>query len=97
MPLTLEDRRKGGLKSAERWRGPKFKIPKGVDPIVRFLFEEMHRQQCTDDAMTKRVGMSTNSIGKWRKDGQPRVGNLQACLNVLGYELTVRRKKDDEP
>lgn len=96
MPLTQADRSKGGRVSAQRydWRGPKFKIPTGVDPMVRFLFEEMHRQQCTDEELQKRTGINCRTFYHWRASSQPTVGNLQACLNALGFELTVRRKRD---
>jgi hypothetical protein len=98
MPLTMEDRRRGGLVCAARheWRGPKFKIPKHVDPVLRFLFEEMHRQQCTDQDLSTRTGIHVRSFYHWRATSQPTVGNLQACLNALGYELTVRKAKDVE-
>lgn len=69
-------------------RGPRFKIPKsGLDPVVRFMFEEMHRQQCTQALMAERVGLSERALNNWLRGRQPKTGDLHACLNVLGYEL----------
>ena len=56
---------------------------------MRFLFEEMLRQQCTMEHMSRRSGMSTAALQAWKRKSQPRVGDLEAALNVLGFTLEV--------
>ena len=62
------------------------------NPVVRFLFEEMYRQQIHECDMSVRVGFHRDTLRKWRTSYQPRVNNLQDCLSYLGYELVVARK-----
>lgn len=66
---------------------------KNKNPVVRFLFEEMHRQQIHECDMSERVGFHRDTMRKWRTQHQPRVSDLEDCLNFLGYSLTVVRKK----
>ena len=60
--------------------------------IVRFLFEEMHKQQIHECDMSERVGFHRDTLRKWRLRHQPRVNDIEACLDFLGYKLKVVRK-----
>ena len=60
--------------------------------IVRFLFEEMHKQQIHECDMSERVGFHRDTLRKWRLKHQPRVNDIEACLDFLGYKLKVVRK-----
>jgi hypothetical protein len=60
--------------------------------IVRFLFEEMHKQQIHECDMSERVGFHRDTLRKWRVRHQPRVNDIEACLDFLGYKLKVVRK-----
>ncbi len=78
-------------------RGPKFRIPSsGLDPIVRWMFEEMLRQQCTQAMMAKRVGLSERALNNWLRGHQPKAGDLHACVNVLGFELRAVPMDEDK-
>ena len=70
------------------------------NPIVRFVFEEMHRQKIHQADMAERMGYHKDTIRKWRSNHMPRINDLMDCLSYLGYDLTVVKKyrkghKDD--
>lgn len=61
--------------------------------IIQFLSREMHSQQMTSIDMCTRAGLSKDTMKWWRHHTMPRINDVEAALNVLGYTLTVRRKK----
>ena len=63
-------------------------------PLVRQMFTEMNEQQCTQATMSERSGINKNTFRSWRTKAVPRIDDLEACLNVLGLELTVRQIKE---
>jgi len=65
------------------------------NPIVRFMFEEMHRQQIHECDMSERMGFHRDTLRGWRTRYQPRVTDLEDCLNFLGYKLSIVRIKKD--
>lgn len=65
------------------------------NPVVRFLFEEMHKQQICQMDLSERVGLHRDTLRNWRTRYTPRVNDLEAALNVLGYTLKAVRKKDE--
>ena len=69
--------------------------PAHAHPLVRRLFEEMNHQQIGVLDMSERSGLNPNTLKDWRTRTAPTVDNLQACLSVLGLELTTRRTADD--
>lgn len=71
-------------------------IPEKAHPLVRQLFEEMHRQQCGVLDMAERSGVNKNTLKDWRTRTMPRVADLNACFNVLGLELIVKKIKYPE-
>lgn len=60
--------------------------------IVRFMFEEMHKQRIHECDMSERVGFHRDTMRKWRTQHQPRICDLEACLDFLGYKLKVVKK-----
>jgi hypothetical protein len=78
-----------------RWRG-QLDIPRGAHPLVRRLFEEANRQQTTLTEIAERAGLRRGTIGQWGRKNNPRVHDLEAALNVLGYGLVVRPMRDDD-
>lgn len=65
------------------------------NPIVRFLFEEMYRQRIHECDMSERVGFHRDTIRGWRTKYQPRVQDLEDCLNFLGYKLKIAQIDDN--
>jgi hypothetical protein len=64
------------------------------DPIIRFLFEEMYRQRVCQMDLSERVGLHRDTLRKWRTQHSPRLPEIQAALNALGYELKILPVKD---
>ena len=64
------------------------------NPVVRFLFEEMHRQRCCQMDLSEKVGLHRDTLRKWRTKYTPRINDMEAALNALGYTLKVARLKD---
>lgn len=81
-----------GNRLGTRWRG-KLPIPSHTHPLVRRLFDEMNRQKTTVTEVAERAGFRRGTISEWRYRYSPRVCDLDAALNVLGLELSVRTKR----
>ena len=73
----------------KRHNRPEFKIPENLEPVVRFMFEEMKRQGIHDRVISKAIGNHEDTTRAWRYRHQPRVGDLEAALNVLGFTLVA--------
>jgi transcriptional regulator with XRE-family HTH domain len=63
-------------------------------PLVRRLFAEMNEQQCSQQTLSERSGINKNTFRSWRTKAVPRLDDLEACLNVLGLELTIQPTKE---
>lgn len=70
----------------------KLSAPVRAHPLVRRLYEEMNYQQIGVLDLAGRSGINANTLKDWRTRTCPTVDNLNACLNVLGLELTVRKR-----
>ena len=62
------------------------------NPIVRFVFEEMHKQKIHECDFSERVGFHRDTLRGWRTRYQPRISDLDACLYFLGYKLKIVKK-----
>ena len=60
-------------------------------PLVQRLLQEMHDQKVPYELMCRRAGVSFWAVRKWRRGQIPEVSTLEACLNVVGLSLAVRR------
>lgn len=65
-------------------------------PLVRQLMAKIREQLTTYELVEKRAGIGGNVINRWRSASVPRLDNFEAALNVLGYELVIRPKRDDD-
>ncbi len=74
-------------------RPPRLSIPQTAQPLVRQLFEEMNRQQCGVVEMSERSGVNKNTLKDWRTRTVPRIADLEACFNVLGFDIVVKERK----
>jgi hypothetical protein len=75
-----------------RWRG-KIEIPAHADPLVRGLVEIMNDEMTTMCEVADRAGLARQTFHNWRTKTNPKVCDLQAALNVLDYELVIRKRK----
>lgn len=62
-------------------------------PLVQRFVELMNYEQITPLDVADRSGVNAHTIRNWRHRAIPQVDNFDACLNVLGYELAIRRKR----
>lgn len=65
-------------------------------PLVRALYEEMHKQKVTDADMVERTGINKNTFKDWRTRTVPRVHDIEACFNVLGLTLKPAKIKEEK-
>lgn len=61
---------------------------------VRMLFEEMNRQRCSESELARRVGITAQTIGRWRRSS-PKLFDLENCFQALGLKLDYRVVSSD--
>lgn len=74
-----------------RERYTRVSIPERCHPLVRRLFIEMQKQRIGVLDMAERAGVNKNTLRDWRTSTIPRVADLEACFNVLGLSIQVRK------
>ena len=76
----------------------KLKAPatdKGVHPFVRWIWLEMNDQQASQEDVAAKAGISSSAMRKWRRGASsPKLADLEAVINVLGYDVVLRKNKD---
>ena len=73
----------------------RIRVPERAHPLVRFIYRQAIAQQITLKALSARAGLSDAAVGQWSWRTAPSVPNIEAVLNTLGYELTVRPMRED--
>ena len=69
-------------------------VADGVHPLVRQMFELARGQNMGARTLARKAGVG-QAVHKWAYRSNPLIQNLEACLNVLGYELRiVHRSKE---
>lgn len=63
------------------------KVPDRAHPLVKRLYEEMNTQGVDLHEMSHRSGYTVDCLKDWRTRSSPNIRSLEACFNVLGYEL----------
>jgi transcriptional regulator with XRE-family HTH domain len=65
-------------------------------PLVKFLSHEMARQRATLSDVAERAGVCVKTISAWRGgDRAPKLADMEAVLNVLGYDLKAVPRSDE--
>jgi DNA-binding phage protein len=59
------------------------------------MTEEQNQQQIGDHDLADRTGISREAFKQWRSRRSPAIHNIEAALNVLGYQLAARRVRRD--
>ncbi len=62
-------------------------------PLVQQMFEIAKEKKATQASISDRVGIDRATMRKWRFKYTPRLALLEAALNVLGYELCIRKRE----
>lgn len=74
--------------------GRKVAPPKRSHPMVKRLFEIMAEEDMMLVDLVERSGVAKSTFKNWRTRTVPRIDQLEACFNVLGYTLKLQRKWD---
>lgn len=62
-------------------------------PLVRHLFTTMNERRISKKLMSEKSGVEYSSFATWQNNrALPHLGNLEAALGVLGYEIVVQRR-----
>ncbi len=69
-------------------------IPPNAHPLVKFLFERMKEERTKYIEVADRAGVGYGTIRKWRRGRAPTIMNIEACLNVMGYEIRAVRMEE---
>jgi hypothetical protein len=64
-----------------------------MHPLVKEFFRKVEIRQRKLKNVAKRSGVCIVTMRAWREKTNPTVPNLEAALNVVGYELHIRRKR----
>lgn len=95
--VTTTDLRRGKRKSCGCSRQdflPKLEPVVGVDPVVKFIFEEMNRQRRVQREVARKAGHTAHVMRRWRiGECSPNIQLARAVLEALGYELVIKEKK----
>jgi hypothetical protein len=96
MGITEEDRdRSSGIIHT---RGQKLKVRAPNAPwYIRHIINAIARRNLSAGAVAKRAGVAENSIRRWNARAQsPGFGNVEAVLEVLGYEIRIVKKGESD-
>lgn len=71
---------------AKKKRQTTVTIPERVGPHVKLVFAEMRRLNYTYGDIEYKSGVIKPTIKAWRYKNRPSLDNIEAVLNVLGYD-----------
>lgn len=78
------------------WSPKRVTVPEKAHPLVRRLWQEIIRQQVPIWLVADKAGIHRQTMRSWRYHRPPKIADLEAALNVLGYKLAVVEKKETE-
>ena len=84
----MESKRRESLKSRQVK-----KVPERCHPLVKTLFQRMKDERVPYSMICDRAGVCMDTILHWRWNHTPDLLSIEACLNVVGLEITVRKRK----
>lgn len=65
-------------------------------PLVKQLITIMNERRISKKQMSLKAGVEYSSFASWQYRGfRPHLNNIEACLNVLGYELVMQKRSTD--
>lgn len=88
----------------ERWTTIESEIIEAVEyrgvsnghPLAKKFFALLKESKLAILTAEKLSGVSRNTMYKWRNTNVPQVNNLNSCLNVIGYELAIKKLGERE-
>ena len=85
------------IRSIRDWkRSRPRKVADHTCKLVKQTFERIHREQMCYVDIELRSGVPRNTFSSWSDRSVPLITNLDAVLNVLGYELTITEIKEQD-
>ena len=69
-----------------------YPVPSKAHPLVKRLFDIMNKKDIPLAEVADEAGMTRRAMTYWIDVSEPKLYGFEACLNVLGYELIIRRK-----
>jgi transcriptional regulator with XRE-family HTH domain len=70
---------------------------RGVHPFVRWIWRRINIDQWSQEDLAKRSGVSSSAMRKWRRgDRNPRISELEAVINAMGFHLVLKENFFDE-
>ena len=67
------------------------------NPFVKFLFAQMYHEGITTLELSKRTGICRDTIKGWRTKSTPRLMDMEAALNAIGFELKIGVREQKKP
>lgn len=65
-------------------------------PLVRTLVDLLNDLAIPNIELARRTGITPQSLGRWfNRRGNPKMADLEACFNAIGYNLVPERIPDD--
>lgn len=69
---------------------------RGVHPFVRRIWNEMEEQRVSQLALQDCTGINVKTLTSWfRGKHSPKLLDVEAVLNALGYELKLVARTDE--
>jgi transcriptional regulator with XRE-family HTH domain len=66
------------------------------NPLAQQFFELRKLERVSYEDLAKRSGVAMGTMWSWRTRFNPLVPIFAAALNAMGYELVIRRRREDE-
>lgn len=63
--------------------------PRTSNKIVNFVFDEIQKQSLKQIGVCKKAGIHRSSMSRWKTKSQPKLHDLEAVLETLGFRLEV--------
>ena len=71
------------------------KVAPRSHPLIKYIWRSINEQQTSQELVAERAGVSSSTMRKWRRaDRSPSLLQIEAVLNVLGYDLCIRRSAE---
>jgi len=76
---------------------PKYKYglptPTNKDPLILQLTNIINNSKLSSTQICLEAGVGTSSISTWTTRSSPSIQNFSSVLEVLGYQLVVRKRR----
>ena len=71
------------------------KIAPRSHPLIKYIWRAINEQQTSQQLVAERAGVSASTMRKWRQANRsPSLLQIEAVLNVLGYDLCIRNSRE---